>query len=572
VSAAEQEPAPRAAQPRWLRGLCLLAGALLYLSFGYTEMAGSDMWWHVAAGRELLQTGTLWMVDDWSYTELGSDWLNHEWLSDLIYWGWTSLWGVHTLVYWKWLVIVAAFTLLQLALARSSGSALAGLLCAGLAAAIAAPFLDVRPHLYTLLNFGLLLFLALGRRPRTGVLVLLYVVWVNLHGGFFFGLMALAILLFPWRDLRPQTLRAALLVGLACVAAALLNPSGYGTFLYPLKYAFDDTSPFRRLAEWLPPSDPGGIRSPLFFVFQWAPLLGLLYLLSQVRQRTGVPWEGMALTALTLAMALTSRRFIPIFAMSLALLLAPLAGALLGLLRARAVQGLLACCALVFAILRLQPYPLQAAPAFHYLVAEYTYPADVVDFVQANELRGKVFAYYNWGGYLHWRTDGALKVYIDGRADTLYDAATYNSYVDVMKSMPGWVEQVEASGAQYFLWPNRRWRGGEKLQALLRDGGWKPLYQGSEGYLMVRSDVVLPQTLQAPPPSPYRDYSSAWIAAQRGQGDIAEARAREVLAAIPWHRGACTLLATVLRRQERESEGDAVIAACRRQFPSTTVR
>src|SRR6056297_919233 len=80
--------------------LLLAAGPLLYLSYGFTEMAGSDMWWHVAAGRELVQTGTLWMVDNWSYTEHGSDWLNHEWLSDLIYYSWASLWGVEALVYW----------------------------------------------------------------------------------------------------------------------------------------------------------------------------------------------------------------------------------------------------------------------------------------------------------------------------------------------------------------------------------------------------------------------------------------------------------------------------------------
>ena len=32
-------------------GLWLAAAALLYLSFGYTEMMGSDLWWHLAAGR-----------------------------------------------------------------------------------------------------------------------------------------------------------------------------------------------------------------------------------------------------------------------------------------------------------------------------------------------------------------------------------------------------------------------------------------------------------------------------------------------------------------------------------------
>ena len=316
-------------QSRFSTALFIAAGALLYLSFGYTEMQGSDMWWHIAAGRELVQTGSLWMVDDWSFSAHGKDWHNHEWLSDLIYYGWVSLWGVESLVYWKWLVIVCTYAILQQALSRICGSQLAALVCAGVAAAIAAPFLDVRPHLYSLLMFSLLLYLLLGRRPRTVVLTLVFLVWVNLHGGFFFGLMALAILLFPWRDLSLANFRGALLVGVVCLLACVLNPSGVGAFLYPLKYAFDDSSPFRQLGEWLSPFESGGIRSPLFFTFMWAPAAALFYLLPPVRKSVGVPWEGIALTALTLAMSLTSRRFIPLFGMSLAVLLAPLLGLVL---------------------------------------------------------------------------------------------------------------------------------------------------------------------------------------------------------------------------------------------------
>ena len=77
----------------------LLAAVVIFLSFGYTEMAGSDLWWHLAAGRELVQTGSLWMVDDWSFSAHGGLWRNHEWLSDLLYYGWAAAWGVASLVY-----------------------------------------------------------------------------------------------------------------------------------------------------------------------------------------------------------------------------------------------------------------------------------------------------------------------------------------------------------------------------------------------------------------------------------------------------------------------------------------
>jgi len=553
-------------------GLLCLAGPLWYLSWGYTEMMGSDMWWHVAAGRELLQTGTLWMVDDWSYTELGSDWLNHEWLADIIYYLWTYLWGIETLVYWKWLVVIATFTLLQLALARQSGNHFAGLACAGLAVAIAAPFIDVRPHLYTLLNYCLLLYLLLGRRANPWILAPLFVVWVNLHGGFFFGLMALGILIFPWRDLSVPAVRSAFFIGLLCLVAAALNPSGIGTFLYPLKYAFDDTSPFRQLAEWQPPDAPGGIRSPLFFTFRWVALAGLVYFFPPVYRRIPIPWEGIALTALTLAMAMTSRRFIPIFAISLAVMLAPLVGLLLGWLRGRAVGVAVACAALLWATWRMIPYPLQAGPAFHYLVAEYTYPIDLMDFAVKNRLQGRLFSFYNWGGYVHWRTDGALKVYIDGRADTLYDADTYNNYVAIMRSPPDWVARVEASGAQFMMWPHTRYAGAEKLAQLQRTGRWRLVYRDIRGWLAVRAGTPLPRNLERTQESPWQLLTLARGAMERRDPPNILKFARAAREEMPWNQGACRLEAGIAAQEGREEDAREVLADCLSYFPSRSLQ
>jgi hypothetical protein len=552
--------------------LILVAAGLLFLSYGYTEMAGSDMWWHIAAGRELVETRTLWMVDDWSFTAHGKDWLNHEWLSDLLYYGWVSAWGVQSLVYWKWLVLVATFGILLVVLARSSGSPLAALVCSGFAVANAAPFLDVRPHLYTLLGFSLLLLLRLQRRASTWLLALVFVVWVNLHGGFFFGLMALGILLFPWREPGIAGLRSAALVGVICLLACLLNPSGLKVFLTPLTYAFDETSPFRTIGEWLSPFRPGGIRSPLFFYLMWLPLLAPLYLVPAVRRNLDVPWEGMALTALTLAMALTSRRFIPLFGMSLAVMFAPLLALCLHWLRLRKFSSAVALVALLGVLFRLQPYPMQSAPAFHYLVAEYSYPVDMLNFVEANHIAGNVFSLWNWGGYIHWRTDGGLKVYVDGRADTIFDDETYRRYVTVLGSSPGWLELVEASGADYVLWPHSRGKGREKLRALVATGRWRPVYSDAVSWLVARTAAVPQSELKPSAPGPWRDLAVAVNSDRAGNIDNAVHFAEAVREVMPWHRDACNLLVGSYRKQGEQGRADEVLADCRSYFPSEFLR
>jgi hypothetical protein len=558
--------------PGLTRPLCFAAGALLFLSFGYTEMAGSDMWWHLAAGRELLQTRTLWMVDDWSWTARGEAWLNHEWLADLLYYAWVSAWGVASLAYWKWLVIVATFALLQQVLTRESGSALAGLLCAGMAAAVAAPFLDVRPHLYSLFNYSLLLALLLNRRAPVPLLALLFLVWVNLHGGFFFGLLALVILRFPWRNPGADELRAALATGLACVLACLLNPSGVKAFLYPLAYALDGDSPYRQLGEWLSPLLPGGIRSPLFFTCMWLPLLGLAWTLPGVRRAAGIPWEGIVLSGLTLAMALTSRRFIPLFGISLAVMLAPLLGAALRRAREERWGAAAALAALLWACYRLLPFPLGAGPAFHYLTAEYSYPEDTLNFLEANSIGGRVYALYNWGGYLHWRSDGRLQVFIDGRADTLFDAATYDHYVRVLSSRPGWVDELEASGAEYVLWPHARGAGQRKLRDLLATGRWRLLYRDAVSWLLVRSTVSLPASLRPPPDTPARDLTIGRASALSGDLSVAIDSVGRARRAVPWQRDACNLLTALHRQRGEPGRAGEILAECRRYFPSAMLR
>jgi hypothetical protein len=548
--------------------LLLAAGAVFYLANGFTEMAGSDMWWHIAAGRELFQTGTLWMVDDWSFTAHGRDWLNHEWLSDIVYYAWVKLLGVQSLVYWKWAVIVATFLILQLVLARQTGDHLAALLCSAVAVAIAAPFLDVRPHLYTLLNFSLLLLLTLGRQTGPLALGLLFLVWVNLHGGFFFGLMAAAILVFPWRRFSLRALRGAVITGLVCLAAATLNPSGLETFLYPLKYAFDQTSPFRQLGEWLPPWVPGGITSPLFSVFMWAPLLGLAYLVPSVRKSAGLPIEGILLTILTLAMALTSRRFIPLFGMSLAVMLAPLVALCFERLQLRRFGIPLGLAALAFAGYRLSPYPLASGPAFHYLTAEYSYPVDMLNYIEANDIGGNVYALYNWGGYIHWRVDGRLKVFIDGRADTIYDDATYYHYIQVLGSRPNWLQLVENSDADYILWPHLRKHGQAKLKELLATGRWRPVYRDSVSWLLARNEADLPDELLRSPATPWRDLAVARVSYWADQKDTAVEYAEKTRQQIPWQRDACNLLVELYRQRGDEKRSAEVSRQCRAYFPS----
>ena len=546
----------------------LLAGIVIFWSFGYTEMKAGDLWWHVAAGRLIIENGSPWLIDSWSYTQSGSAWLNHEWLSDVIFHSWASAFGLAGLAYWKWLVVVTTYGLLQHALYRSCGDRLTAFAGAVLAIAVAAPFLDVRPHLYSLLNYCLLLNLLLERKPSRKILAAFFIVWVNLHGGFFFGLLALSTLLMPWRNLRLETLRVAAITLSVCVAASAVNPFGVDVFFYPLKYAFDSTSPFRGLNEWAAPFEKGGIQAPLYpWVIGLVAVAAASYLIPAVRRRAKVPWEGLGLVGLTLAMSLTSRRFIPLFGISAALTVVPAAAVLLRMVQPQFATKATPAVALLAGLFMLLPYPQSPAHAFHYLTAQYTYPVDILDFIEVNEIEGKVFAHYSWGGYLHLRTHGKMQVYIDGRADTVYNAKTYRTYNVVAGHRRGWLSVLESSGAEFFLWPIDSHKGIEKSRALINTGRWRLLRRDSVAFLLVRENVALAPLEGVPRNSAYVAMATGMLHLHRGELEQAEEQFLKTLERLPYHKFACLRLSQTQAFLGRADAAREQLMRCDRLYP-----
>jgi len=118
---------------------------------------------------------------------------------------------------------------------------------------------------------------------------------------------------------------------------------------------------------------------------------------------------------------------------------------------------------------------------------EASFPLEAIDFMEARRIGGKVFAYYNWGGYLHLRTGGRLQVYIDGRADTVFDAKTYTEYLSVLLQKPGWSDVIEGSGAEWVLWPTYDPDIAKRLE---ESGRWRMVHADAVAQLLARRDVV----------------------------------------------------------------------------------
>jgi hypothetical protein len=388
-----------------------MAAALAYWSFGYRVMQGSDLWWHLAGGRWMVEHRTLFVNDPFSYTAAGREWVNDAWLSDVLLYLWTTAFGINSLVYWKWGLIIATWLLLFRLVTRISGDPTASFLATLLGIAVAGPFLDVRPQLYSFLGLVVVLELSIGRHRPSAWLPLVFVVWVNLHAGFLLGLIALPFVLAP--SFVQGERKRSLLIAAACILACAINPHGPSVVIRPFRYAFDPGHPSRILVEWQPALSKGALPCPM--LPYGIAAFAVAALIAAARQVTGrrdrVVWPALGFGAVTLAMALRSCRFVPFFAMAQSLVVAPvLARTVAPLWRAvpRAAPAILAA---GLGLYWLMPFP-KLPYAFHFLTSEDDLPVETCNFIEANDLSGKVFAYYNWGGYLHVRTNGRLKVFI----------------------------------------------------------------------------------------------------------------------------------------------------------------
>lgn len=552
--------------------LWLLAVILTAWSFGFTSTNGSDLWWHLASGRWIWDTGSLKFRDPWSFTRLGQPWTNPSWLSDLILHAWARWFGMAALVWWKWSVLVASFVLVFLALRKISGNSLAAYLATLIAVASGAPFFDLGPHLYTVLGLAALLHVAVLPSRFRWPVIIGFLFWVNLHGGFLFGVSVLIVVLVIAR-LSGEAPRNAFPLWLGCLAAGLANPQGPEAYTFPLRYLFDPHSPYRLLGEWRTPWAAGGIHSVVYYLAVGLFVLAVVgaFLAGLHHRQRRLTFTGIALGAFALALSGKSRHAIPLFGIAQGVLLAPVLTIYIARLAGRFPivrwtvfrQYLLPTLALLLGAWRLSHYPLSGR-AFLYLTSEDRFPVEAMNVAEANQLSGKVFAFLPWGGYVDLRTNGRLQVYIDGRADAVFDAETYRRYSRVLGLEDGWQDVVDASGAEYVLWPRRQRK---HVDALRDSKKWRALYADRTAVLLVRSDAPKTGTLQPSPESPWRQVALGWRAVDANKHAEAEKHFRSALEQMPNLRIACEWLANIYARTDRLSAAEATLKDCQKPFP-----
>lgn len=374
----------------WAKALALFVLAL--------PLFNPDLFWHLNAGRWVSANGSVPRTDPFSFTMAGQPWLDFEWLFQVLVYAVHSVSGLWGLRVFKAALLGASFLPVAALLRdRAVGATGRALALAFWSAAVLSQS-DLRPDLFSLLFFALLLRRLDAERYSWLFSLPLFALWSNLHAGFALGLCLYAarILALLW-ERRPVSRALWLEAGVA-LPATLLNPLGPAVWRALYLHGEQAARIGRYVQEW----GPLTWRAPL----QWPLLAALLVFTAAVLHRGRQLPPFLALVAVPLAVATAlSVRFGLFFAA---------AGAAL-LFSAGAKAAPRHAVALLAALTALMAWPLSRVPWLASFAETYV-ARRAVDFVaEQPALRGlRLFNTYEWGGYLGWRRPGE-PVFGDGR-------------------------------------------------------------------------------------------------------------------------------------------------------------
>ncbi len=490
-----------------LRDVFFMALFFAVIGFGPRLLnVDGDLGRHITIGNYILDNGRIPTRDVFSHTMRGQPLTPHEWLADVFFALAHRLAGLEGVVWLCALLVALTFTLVMAQAYERSGLILLSLGMALWAAAASSLHFLARPHLWTMLFLALwtcgLETMRRGKPFRWYLLPLLMLVWANMHGAFIAGFVVWgAYVAGKWASGKFASMEAAewergngwgalSAVGALSLGATFLNPAGW--HLWETTFGFlRNRYLVSHTAEYLPPN---------FHDSSTWPFLGLVafsvLLLAWARRR--LPLSHAFLLSGWTAMGLYSTRNIPLYAIvSIPILteagkyagskwasskfaseesLQVASGQVAGL-QARlgatedALKGAVwpAVFALLMGVALLSGARLDFGGRGNIFLPE-VFPVQAADWLETHPQEGNVFNYFPWGGYLLYRFEGQLLVFIDGQTD-FYGEHLTRQYEQVITLSDGWEDVLAEYDVTWALVPED-----SRLVKALEERGWQVLY------------------------------------------------------------------------------------------------
>ena len=242
---------PSSLMASWGVALIIVGCAGLASFFSYFPITDGDVFWHLAAGREMIAHKHFLRVDPFSFTLQSPPWINLHWFFQLIVYGLYRLGGYTALLAFKLIVIALSVFLLSKTFPSKKYAIIAGV-CSALLFYEIRYLIDVRPILITVPCMALYVYLfeyarRTGKKKMLWLCVPLQMLWTNSQGLYMIGLFIIgAYWLEGIKEGKTRSVGGGVgggaekriflgLVFLSCVLSCFVNPYGFTGLLLPFK-------------------------------------------------------------------------------------------------------------------------------------------------------------------------------------------------------------------------------------------------------------------------------------------------------------------------------------------------
>jgi hypothetical protein len=474
-----------------LRTTIILVTFLALCAMATRAVVDTDLYWHLAAGRYIVEMRSVPTTDPFSSTMLGKPWVDIYWLAQA---GWYLLYQAFGPAGLSLLVTALVMVSLIFVWKQLSGPVFLRALIVILVAVVSGPVWTARPHLMTYLLTAVTAYLIYlykwKQLDRLWVIPLVVVLWVNVHGGYIAGFMLLGavlageianhVLKFSGPEvLSWQRWRKLLIITLVSGLVLLINPYTVQAVVLPFKTVnIGVLQDF--IQEWA---------SPNFHELYQQPLVWMLLLTLVV-----IGWSGRRLDASDAAVLVVfayisflARRNVGLFALVCAPVLSRHVTALIDQYRwgqrrlsnGNPILNWIIVVMIGLAVLLKMWVPL--APGLQQQAEAKALPVGAANWIAQQQPAGLMFNSYNWGGYLLWRLWPRYPDYIDGRTD-LYDNAFSQEYLTIAAGNADAPQLFDERGINLVVVE----QDSRLAVQLLESGNWQAVYRDDVAVVLTR--------------------------------------------------------------------------------------
>ena len=481
-------------------GQSLFLIVFLTLSFqsGAILLNDADTGYHIRAGEYILKTFSAPSHDIFSFLSPPPKWTAHEWLSEVVMALLHRAFGLTGVVLFFIFLISVTYPLLFRMLRTCRGNIIADILIITIVIASSALHWLARPHIFSMVImvgwYQILELFQKGSRNYLYMLPPLMILWVNLHGGFVAGFLLLAIYFicngikigFSAGEGKEQVKGKARFLGytiLACLLVSLINPYGYQILTFPFGLVSNRVL-MDHVMEFLSPD-----------FHQAMPFKYLLFLMITILavSREKLDIIEISLLLIFLNMALYSVRYIPLFCIVAAPILAKQAGFVLDQKEgsrfptfqykseniAKIDSLVKGYPWVVVALILVTGFTATGRLEFHFDPKKK--PVDAVDFLRKENVTGNMFNRDEFGDYLIYAAYPQYHVFIDGRLD-MYGTEKFKEYLKVANIGPGWEKVLEKYNIGWIFYD----ANSVLSRFLYEKNGWRLIYADNVANIFVK--------------------------------------------------------------------------------------